>query len=92
MTPNEVALVYLRQAKTLENFLNNFQAKDYSNQELREMFIAISQSYIELLYNLSIYLPLLTNYNVQFYKLDTLEKKMDLDQPPFEKEFFNQKR
>jgi hypothetical protein len=37
--------------------------------------------------NLAAFTPLLANHQVKFYK--TLQNKMDLSEPPFDKDFFN---
>lgn len=72
MTPEEVALVYLKQAKKLEEFLLKFKEKENNPQEVGDMLFMITQSYIELLYNLYFYIPLLTGYNVNYPRLKSV--------------------
>ena len=82
MEPEEVAMIYWKQAKTLEIFLKAVRDSNYSPEELRMMILIIGQKYCDLLYNLAKFTPTLQSYNIQFYKLDSL------DEPPFDKDFF----
>lgn len=86
MDPNEVAAIYLSQANKLYEFMEQVKKEDYSNETLKIMLLTITQKYYELLLSLAIYTPLLSNYKVKLFKLGS---KMDLSEPPFEKDFFN---
>jgi hypothetical protein len=86
MDPNEVALIYLNQANKLYEFMEKIKTGEYSKENLQLMLLTITQKYYELLLSLAMYTPLLSTYNVKMFKLDS---KIDLSQPPFEKDFFN---
>jgi hypothetical protein len=89
MTPEEVAAVYLRQAELLENFIEKVKTSEFSEEQYKLMLLMICERYYELLHNLATFTPLLQAYKVKFYNLGTIENKMNLEEPPFEKEFFN---
>jgi hypothetical protein len=89
MEPDDVANVYLKQARLMFEFLNKLKEKEYEKEDLKIMLISICERYYELLMNLAAFTPLLKNYNVKLYKLDSKESKMDLNKPPFEEDFFN---
>ena len=89
MTPDEVASIYSKQALMLEKLINNLKNNKYSNQEYESLLLYICQQYYELLKNLAAFTPLLTAYQVKFHKINSLESKMNLSEPPFEKDFFN---
>jgi len=91
MEPNEVAKAYLSQAKALENFLSKLENEDYTNTELLLIIKIIGEKYYELLINLAKFTPMLSAHKVKFYKIFELDSKMNLDEPPFEKDFFSKK-
>jgi hypothetical protein len=87
MDPEQVGKTYKKQAEALKAFLDKLQTEKYTNEEYKLIVITICQQYYELLINLATFTPLLANKNIKFYK--TLQNKMDLSEPPFEKDFFN---
>jgi|688.fasta_scaffold04187_8 hypothetical protein len=87
MDPKEVGETYKKQAEALKVFLDKLQTEKYTNEEYKLIVITICQRYYELLVNLAAFTPLLANHQVKFYK--TLQNKMDLSEPPFDKDFFN---
>jgi len=92
MTPEEVAAVYLKQALLLESFIEKIKSEDFSEEQYKLMLLMICQRYHELLQNLAFFTPLLNSYKVKFYNLNCLESKLNLKEPPFEKDFFNEIR
>ena len=89
MEPNEVAKLYLSQAVALDKFLAKLTDRKYTNEELLLVVKIIGEKYHELLINLATYTPLLATHKVKFYKIHELESKLNLDEPPFEIDFFN---
>lgn len=85
MEPDEVAMIYWKQAKALELFVKALNEHEYSAEELKKVINIVAQKYCELLYNLAKFTPTLQSYDIKFYKLNSL------DEPPFDKEFFSKK-
>jgi|688.fasta_scaffold01888_20 hypothetical protein len=88
MKPDDVAEVYRSQAKLLMKFIDKVQTENFNNDDLKFFFIMIARKYYELLVNLSVQAKVLEAYNVKFHELSAGE---NLDEPPFEKDFFNNK-
>lgn len=86
MEPQYVADVYLQQANLLYKFISKVNEENLNQEELKKLFLIVAQKYYELLLSLAIYTPLLASYKVKFY---TLGKSLNLEEPPFEKDFFN---
>ena len=90
MEPQEVANVYSKQAEAMEKFIVSLDSmKGIDAEEYKIMLILICQKYKELLENLAAFTPLLATYKVQFYKLNELASTLNLNEPPFERDFFN---
>jgi hypothetical protein len=88
MEPDEVAKSYLKQSEALEKFLSDLTEDKYSKAELFLIVRVLCEKYYELLINLATYTPLLSAHKVKFYRIAELELKLNLDEPPFEKDFF----
>lgn len=89
MEPDDVAKTYKRQAEALELFLSQLSEDKYTKEELYLIVKVLCEKYYDLLISLAMYTPLLSVYRVKFFKIQELESKLNLDEPPFEKEFFN---
>lgn len=86
MEPEEVANKYKMQAEVLKNLILFLDKKEMTKEELIALLKIIAQSYMELLLNLAQYTPELKKYSVLFFPIN---QKLNLEQPPFEKDFFN---
>jgi hypothetical protein len=89
MEPDEVAKTYKKQAEALEMFISQLSEDKYSKAELFIIVKVLCEKYYELLINLATYTPLLQAHKIKFYRIQELESKLNLDEPPFEKDFFN---
>jgi hypothetical protein len=88
MEPEEVASIYLKQAHALETFMISLKKEKYNKAELLLILTSICEMYRELLLSLAAHAPQLAKQNVKFYHLNELSNKMNLNEPPFEKDFF----
>jgi hypothetical protein len=88
MEPDPLSLKYISQAQTLLDFMKNIENNQCDAAQYKIMLQVICKSYYELLVSLAN----LNAYSSEEPKSLMSNNKYDLNNPPLEKDFFNNHR